>query len=398
MQQQQQQHPNNMLATQQTAQLLAGLVTSEVLPLLRSDLASSLGPWLAESSAALKRLDTRLAVVEGSVAGLEVSQGKGLMRLSSSFNSTLGDAQAGLQAQVLSALAGPARSAVLAEEQWEALGRRLARLERLLRTEGLRLLRGGRDATRGTGSYAAAGPDFAAAEAQLQAAVACFSAAVESEQQDTRALGNLGNALLAQGELKKALLDELQLSVAQGGLGLGSGAAQSLELAEARLSWLTENDKEIFRRVLEIDGWSSRALVNWGKAMVGRAELAAEQTAAVKLYNAAIDKFEAVLEEDPGMVVARYRCALAMLGLAAVLGTQTAGSDMSSGGSGVDKASAAGEGPGSQRKLLTLLSDAAAYLSDVVAMGAGGDAGLGEAAGAALRQVQQRIELVKLGT
>jgi len=58
---------------------------------------------------------------------------------------------------------------------------------------------------------------------------------VEAEQQDTRALGNLGNALLAQGELKKALLDELLLSVAQGGLGLGSGAAQSLQAAEARL-------------------------------------------------------------------------------------------------------------------------------------------------------------------
>jgi hypothetical protein len=52
--------------------------------------------------------------------------------------------------------------------------------------------------------------------------------------------------------------------------------------------------------------------VNWGKALVGRAELAADQNAAVKLYNAAIDKFEAVLEEDPDMLVAKYRCALAM--------------------------------------------------------------------------------------
>jgi hypothetical protein len=38
-----------------------------------------------------------LQVVEGSVAGLEVSQGEGLVRLSSSFNSSLADAQAGLQ-------------------------------------------------------------------------------------------------------------------------------------------------------------------------------------------------------------------------------------------------------------------------------------------------------------
>jgi hypothetical protein len=52
--------------------------------------------------------------------------------------------------------------------------------------------------------------------------------------------------------------------------------------------------------------------VNWGKALVGRAELAADRVAATKLYNAAIDKFEAVLEEDPEMLVAKYRCALAM--------------------------------------------------------------------------------------
>lgn len=45
---------------------------------------------------------------------------------------------------------------------------------------------------------------------------------------------------------------------------------------------------------------------------MGRAELAAERVASSKLYNAAIDKFEAVLEEDPDMLVAKYRCALAM--------------------------------------------------------------------------------------
>jgi hypothetical protein len=109
--------------------------------------------------------------------------------------------------------------------------------EEQLRTEGLRLLRTGRAATSGTGGYSITGPDFAAAEALLQAAVACFAAAVETEPQDTRALGNLGNALLAQGELKKSLLDELRLSAAQGGLGLGVGgtAVQSVQLAEARL-------------------------------------------------------------------------------------------------------------------------------------------------------------------
>jgi hypothetical protein len=51
-----------------------------------------------------------------------------------------------------------------------------------------------------------------------------------------RALGNLGNALLAQGELKKALLDELRLAAAQD--GMGQEGRVSLEGAEARLRWV----------------------------------------------------------------------------------------------------------------------------------------------------------------
>lgn len=64
---------------------------------------------------------------------------------------------------------------------------------------------------------------------------------------------------------------------------------------------------EMFRAVLEQEGWSSRALVNWGKAMVGRAELARDGDAAERLYGAAIDKYEAVLEEEPDSVVTKYR-------------------------------------------------------------------------------------------
>ena len=63
----------------------------------------------------------------------------------------------------------------------------------------------------------------------------------------------------------------------------------------------------MFRGVLEVEGWSSRALVNWGKAMTARAELARDREAAVKLYAAAIDKFEAVLEEEEDDGVAKYR-------------------------------------------------------------------------------------------
>ncbi len=51
----------------------------------------------------------------------------------------------------------------------------------------------------------------------------------------------------------------------------------------------------------QVEGWSNRALVNWGRAMCIRAELSASQPEVVqKLYRAALDKFEAVLEEEPG--------------------------------------------------------------------------------------------------
>jgi hypothetical protein len=59
-----QQNPAAIMAQnpQALAQNLAGMVASEVLPLVKAELAASIGPWLADSSASLKRLDTRLAV------------------------------------------------------------------------------------------------------------------------------------------------------------------------------------------------------------------------------------------------------------------------------------------------------------------------------------------------
>lgn len=51
----------------QAAQMLAGIIASEVVPLVKAELAGALGPWLAESNAALKRLDTRLAVSDSTV-------------------------------------------------------------------------------------------------------------------------------------------------------------------------------------------------------------------------------------------------------------------------------------------------------------------------------------------
>eukprot|EP00798_Chlamydomonas_sp_ICE-L_P015825 gene15825-21948_t len=129
-------------------------------------------------------------------------------------------------------------------------------------------------------------------------------------------LGNLGNGLLAQGELKKLYLEVLQS-------GPGPSAPEEIEVqraAEVALqveasSMLTKSG-EMFKRVLEVEGWSSRALVNWGRAMCMRAELADSSDLAAQLFGSALDKFEAVLEEEPDMTTAKYRAALAMVGLA----------------------------------------------------------------------------------
>lgn len=84
-------------------------------------------------------------------------------------------------------------------------------------------------------------------------------------------------------------------------------------------------------QVMELNGWSSRALVNWGRAMCVRAELAydADTAAAAQsnlpawqqqqqqgrgrggtgiaeqLYQKAIDKFEAVLEAEPDKIAVK---------------------------------------------------------------------------------------------
>lgn len=67
---------------------------------------------------------------------------------------------------------------------------------------------------------------------------------------------------------------------------------------------------------MELEGWSSRALVNWGRALCIRADLLASgpeggSPAALQLvgqlYTSAINKFEGVLEGEPDMIPAKYR-------------------------------------------------------------------------------------------
>jgi hypothetical protein len=199
---------------------------------------------------------------------------------------------------------------------------------------------------------------------------------------DSKALGNLGNALLARGELKKGLCEELAASLAAAGAGApwqeAEAMGRTLAQLRAEAATLLTSAGELFRRALEAEGWSSRALVNWGRAMCLRAELAEAPEAVEKLYRAAIDKFEAVLEEEPGMVPAKFRCALAMKGLAAAV--------------------AAAGGPGGSRAAQAqLLQDAANYLTDVLASDAPDAAALQPAAAEALREAQAAAAALRGG-
>jgi hypothetical protein len=64
--------------------------------------------------------------------------------------------------------------------------------------------------------------------------VLCFQRCLELDPSDQRALGNLGNALLAQGELKKALAEELQV----GPPPRTSTEQQALAATLERLRWV----------------------------------------------------------------------------------------------------------------------------------------------------------------
>lgn len=141
----------------------------------------------------------------------------------------------------------------------------------------------------------------------------------------------------------------------------------------------------MFTKVLEMEGWSSRALVNWGRALCIRADLLLAADGAdingagvgglgvvSQLYTSAINKFEAVLEGEPGMTPAKYRCALAMAGLART------------------------KPPGS-RDALQLLADAVNYLRDVLSSGAPDAEALRPAAAAALQQCEGAIMAARGG-
>ncbi|GLC43027.1 hypothetical protein PLESTM_001414800 [Pleodorina starrii] len=237
-------------------------------------------------------------------------------------------------------------------------------------SEGLRLLRLGREETR-------KGEDYGLADTLIQSSIAAFTRASEQPSADTKALGNLGNALLARGELKAAYLEALRSGPPPASLPESTAQVEAERAMTMEANALLTEAGVMFLRVLEQEGWSSRALVNWGRALVIRADLLAATPdgltpggptlpVVAQLYTSAIDKFEGVLEGEPDMVPAKYRCALAMAGMSRT------------------------KPPGS-RERLTLLADAINYLRDVMVSPSPDAEALRPSAAAALQQYETQL-------
>ncbi|GLI71314.1 hypothetical protein VaNZ11_016472 [Volvox africanus] len=237
-------------------------------------------------------------------------------------------------------------------------------------TEGLRLLRLGREETR-------KGEDYGLADTLIQGAIAAFTRASEQPSADAKAMGNLGNALLARGELKAAYLETLRSGPAPATAAEATAQMDAERAMTLEANALLTEAGVMFLKVLEMDGWSSRALVNWGRALVIRADLLAATPDGLKpgsptlpvvaqLYISAIGKFEGVLEGEPDMMPAKYRCALAMGGMSRTK-------------------------PGGSRERLTLLADAINYLRDVIASQSPDAEALRSSAVAALQRYETQL-------
>ncbi|CAK0782613.1 hypothetical protein CVIRNUC_005815 [Coccomyxa viridis] len=174
--------------------------------------------------------------------------------------------------------------------------------------EGKALLRQGRELSRG-------GYDYGEADALLQDAMACFEEAAAIEPTSVKVLGNWGNALMAYGNLKKRYLSALQ----EGPEPYSYEERDAASLAEEQITGEAEAALVVagqkFLAVVEQNPEDARALGNWGNALCLRAELAQDAVVACALYEAAVAKYEAVLEMDTRNQAILRNCAFALYDL-----------------------------------------------------------------------------------
>ena len=183
------------------------------------------------------------------------------------------------------------------------------------------------------------------AEAMLRDAAACFTAvsnAIVNQNYSSsiavKALGNTGNALMAQARVKRQLAQILSGEDERN----TTTAPESVQRDDTTVMWneverLLADAKELlvvagrkYREVLQSDDSQGRAFLNWGRAVCLRAEMAREagqKVAAVSLFCNAAEKFQAALELDAEPGEGSRLAGTALLGAAECIAPGSGGTE-----------------------------------------------------------------------
>ncbi|PSC74895.1 hypothetical protein C2E20_1800 [Micractinium conductrix] len=163
---------------------------------------------------------------------------------------------------------------------------------------------------------AAPGGDLGRADAAFWEAADAWEALLAAQPGNVRALGNYGNTLLAHGKLKKQMMEAVAAAAPP------ADAAQAAAVAAARARLAGDAEELLllagrkYRAVLEQDADQAKALINWGRVLGLRAEMAAGQGNLVegaRLFGLAADKFDAALDLEPQNAQALRLAAQALL-------------------------------------------------------------------------------------
>eukprot|EP00210_Caulerpa_lentillifera_P009356 g8920.t1 len=152
--------------------------------------------------------------------------------------------------------------------------------------------------------------DFGESYKYLARALQQFESILEVDLFNVRCLGNCGNTLLALGELKIGMANELQSTAdTEKKDDSSTNAVDQLEL-EAK-EFLVLSGRR-FKDLLKVNDDDKKAYMNWGKALCMRARLEKDSILKMQLYDAAIVKYEKVLTIDPEFVNAMFFCGVAL--------------------------------------------------------------------------------------
>lgn len=166
------------------------------------------------------------------------------------------------------------------------------------------------------------GVDLGLVDSVFWEAEDCLEAALKLQPDDLKALGNLGNSLMAHGRLRLQMLRLLPPEAyAEPAEVPTAELAAGTRLEEEALSLLLLAGRK-YKRVLELDDSQERAMVNWGRCVCLRAEVAKGRglmQEAADLFSLAADKFDAALDLNPQNSQALRLGGMALLDMALCL-------------------------------------------------------------------------------